>query len=419
MKKYLNIIFASCLSFIIGGCAKDGYVANVTDIRLVSVSPANVYPGNLVTILGRNFSDKASENTVTIGGIEALVIEASRHKLDVVVPENVPGVYAISVTSPSGSIEGLEINYLKIPDHEYLVTTVVGQKGVRKTVDGVGTAATVYLPTGLSKAPDGSIWFTDRGTGFTANKIRRIAQDLTVTTIADPSASGSAIWQGCFAEDGSFYFVDKALGSFYKLGTDYRITILATGMKSPMNVATDNEGNFYIPARDEGKIYKFDSNMNRSVFAEIPECPNYIKFDPCGNLVSTTQKGYKIVSISPEGSIRTIAGDGVQSPAATDGLDGDPLTATLGECRGLDFDSSGTMYFCDIKYHRLRKLTHDGSGDYSKGILETIAGDGAGYADGKGLNTKFNEPDDILVYDDNTIYIADAQNAVIRKIVIK
>jgi sugar lactone lactonase YvrE len=416
MKKYFYIVVSILMALSLCACSSDEYEAKVTELRLVSVNPANGYPGDIVTILGRNFSPDSEKDSVSINGVSAQIIEAYKDKLLIILPENVPGEYTVKVTSPAGTLEGLKINYLKIPDHEYLVTTVIGQQNVRKCVDGIGTSALTYLPTGVNKAPDGSIWFTDRG----GNCVRRIAQDMTVTTLADLSAGHGAVWQGCFDAQGNYYFCDKGTGEFEKYTVaDGKVTVIASGMSSPMNVCMDKSGNFYVSVRDDKVIYKFDSKMNKTVFADIPERPNYCKFDPKGNLIVTLNKGYKIESIAPDGTISNICGDGVKPDAASDGLDGDPLTASINVVRGIDFDSNGIMYFSDATFNRIRKLTPDANGDYSKGKLETIAGDSQGYADGKGLNVKFYEPDDILVYDDNTIYIADANNCLIRKMTIK
>ena len=51
--------------------------------------------------------------------------------------------------------------------------------------------------------------------------------------------------------------------------------------------------------------------------------------------------------------------------------------------------------------------------------METILGGSKGYADGKGLNAKFNEVDGVLVYDESTLYICDSQNCLIRKVTVK
>lgn len=416
MKRIIYILLPALL--LLAACKEEGYEARVTELRLVSVDPKNGFPGDLVTILGRNFSTEASLNKVTIGGQPARVLEAYKDRLLVILPELDPGQYSISVSSPSGSLEGLTVNYLKVPDHEYLVTTIVGQQGVRKCIDGVGTGAATYMPTGINKAPDGSLWFTDRG----GNKVRRIAPDLTVTSIVDAAVPGAAVWQGCFDEAGNYYFNDKANGTFKRYTpSDGKTTTLATGMKSPMNVAIDADGNFLVPARDDKVIYKFDKNTwNRSVFAEIPnDGPVYIGFAPNGDLFVSVQHGYRIIAIAPDGTQTDIVGTGEKSDEYYDDEQGRPLNSPIRSCQGFDFDSNGVLYFNDAAYHIVRKLTPDENGDYSKGVVEAIMGGVKGYADGKGLNVKFNEPDGILVYDDTTLYICDAQNCLIRKVQIR
>ena len=56
-------------------CSGDEYVAKVTELKLVSVNPTNGYPGEIVKILGRNFSPVASQNKVVIAGEEARILE--------------------------------------------------------------------------------------------------------------------------------------------------------------------------------------------------------------------------------------------------------------------------------------------------------------------------------------------------------
>ena len=172
---------------------KEQYVARITDLRLVSVEPRNGYPGDLVTLIGWNFSPIQEQNEVLVDNAPAIVLEASSSRLQIVLPEHRP----------------LEINYLKRPDHEYMASTIVGQQGQRKCVDGVGTEALTYMPTGINKAPDGTLWFTDRG----GNKLRRIAADLTVTTLMDAQIPGAALWQGCFDGEGNYWCNDKANGT--------------------------------------------------------------------------------------------------------------------------------------------------------------------------------------------------------------
>ena len=398
-------------------CGDDEYIAQVTELRLVSVNPENGYPGDIVTILGRNFSTVAGQNTVTVAGQKAEILDAKKDELQIILPDVEPGDYTISVTAPSGTVEGLPFTFLKVPDHQYLVTTIVGQKGAYNITDGVGTAAITKLPTGLNKAPDGSIWFTCRG----FNKIRRIAQDLTVTTLVDVELGSSAIWQGCFTPDGKYYyFVDKAKGMLRRIDvSDYSVSTVASGIKSPMNCCCDAEGNVYVSARDNKAIYKFDRNNTKTQYAALDFGPNYCKFAPDGNLIVTLNSGYKFVSVAPDGTVTDFLGTGVKPDEKSDGEPGKPLTVQIKTSFGFDFDSNGVMYISDNSYNCIRKFTPGPGGDYSTGTVETIVGSTSGYADGTGLKVKMNQPYELLVYDDNTIYFTDTVNYLIRKITIK
>ena len=306
---------------------KEQYVARITDLRLVSVDPRNGYPGDLVTLIGWNFSPIQEQNEVLVDDVPAIVLEASSSRLQIVLPEHRPGPGMITVKGPAGESGGLEINYLKRPDHEYMASTIVGQQGQRKCVDGVGTEALTYMPTGINKAPDGTLWFTDRG----GNKLRRIAADLTVTTLMDAQIPGAALWQGCFDGSGNYWCTDKANGILYRYEpSSGRAVTVATGMNSPMNVVMDGDGNFLVPCRDEKVIYKFTPAGQKSVFAEVAEGPSFIAIDPHGNVISATHNGYCLLSIDPTGTTQTvIVGDGVKGNTLFDGVNGDPLTAKI------------------------------------------------------------------------------------------
>lgn len=403
---------------MLGACSDDDYKANVTELRLVRAYPTNVYAGDIVTILGRNFGLETDDNHVYIDDIEAQVIEASKDELKIILPTMEPGMHVIRVTTLSGDLSGLELNYLKTPDKDYLVQTIIGRKGVYDLVDGIGTDATTKLPTGLAFAPDGSIWFTDRGN----NAIRRISPDLEVKTLGMVAIDGgSAIWQGGFNSKGEYYFIDKAKGMLRKFNAaDGTATTVASGMKSPMNVIFDKDDNMYVSARDNKAIYKFTPAGVQSTYATLTVSPNYITFDKRGNLIVGIN-GYQLVMVAPDGTQSVICGDNVKHDAYYDGEPGNPLTAHIGPTFGICAASDGCLYYADQRFHVIRRLTPDENGDYSKGTLETVMGTGkAGYADGKGLKAAFNAPYEIIISEDcRTMYVAGTINYVIRRVDIR
>ncbi len=73
------------------------------------------------------------------------------------------------------------------------VTTIAGSWGNTDLVDGVGTAAAFYDLEGITVAPDGTLFVADLGNC----KIRKIAPDTTVTTLAGD------YWGGCGDQDGA------------------------------------------------------------------------------------------------------------------------------------------------------------------------------------------------------------------------
>lgn len=138
-------------------------------------------------------------------------------------------------------------------------------------------------------------------------------------------------------------------------------------------------------------------------------------------MIVGTSNGYVLIQISPDGTQKTIAGDGVKGQEYYDGDPGNPLSAKVGATFGVAAGSDGCLYLSDNTYNCIRKLTPDASGDYSKGTLETIAGSGkSGFSDGKGLKATFNQPYEIIITKDcKTMYVAGAVNYLIRRITVK
>ncbi len=417
IRKTIFACAALAFAAVLPACSDDDPTHHIEGIRLINITPTTGSAGEAVTVLGTNFGASARENSISINGKEAQILNASSGEIRFLLPPNEPGSYTVKVRAGEQEAEGLKFTYLRTPSKTYLVSTIVGIKGNGNTVDGIGTAATTKLPTGLAFAPDGSIWFTERG-----NKaIRRLGMDMTVTTLVSGEGLDNP-WQGGFDAAGNYYVASKANGKVFKITPELKCTEFASGIKSPMGCVCDEQGNVYVAARDARKIIKYTPDGAGSDFITFESLkPNCLLRDKNGNFFVAGSGFYKILMITPAGEQIAIAGNGEKGEGIEDGEAGNPQTAHVGNVFGLGMDDSGALYICDDSRDAIRILTPDAQGDYGKGTLETVAGSGtSGYKDGNGLKAAFNGPYAVLpTGDGKTIYVADALNYLIRSISVR
>ena len=121
---------------------------------------------------------------------------------------------------------------------------------------------------------------------------------------------------------------------------------------------------------------------------------------------SCTDRGnHKIRKITREGVVTTLAGSGEEGDD-----DGAGAAAMFNRPHGLAVDAEFNVYVADRLNHKIRKVSREG-------IVTTLAGSGEeGAEDGEGGAASFNEPRDVAVDANGTVYIADYYNHKIRSI---
>ena len=104
------------------------------------------------------------------------------------------------------------------------------------------------------------------------------------------------------------------------------------------------------------------------------------------------------------GCVKTVAGNGQSGHS-----DGPALQALLQSPSGVALSSTGVLYIADRYNHRIRKLDN--------GKLTTLAGTGTkGLKDGAVSVAEFNEPYDLTVGSNGTIYVVERGNHTVRTI---
>jgi hypothetical protein len=108
--------------------------------------------------------------------------------------------------------------------------------------------------------------------------------------------------------------------------------------------------------------------------------------------------------VTPAGVVTTLAGSGAMAWG-----DGTGTNASFYYPEGVALDGSGNIYVGDFFNHRIRKVT-------PAGVVTTLAGSTADFADGAVGVAKFNSPRGVAVDSSGTVYVADTVNHRIRRI---
>jgi hypothetical protein len=130
--------------------------------------------------------------------------------------------------------------------------------------------------------------------------------------------------------------------------------------------------------------------------------------DANGNVYIIDQYNHRVRKVDTAGVITTVAGNGM---AGYDGDGGDATAARI-NATFVAVDINGNLYLSD--QHRIRKV------DVVSHIITTVVGDDgtAGYSGdgGYALNAQLSNPSQLAFDSNHNLYIADTDNACIRKI---
>lgn len=400
-------------------CNRDTYVANVTELQLVSLSPKEGYDGSIVKVLGRNFATSFGENEVTINGKVAKIIDFSKDQITVVAPENDFGTFPVVVTTPKGTIsnEKVTFTYKKRPDKLFMVTTVAGN-GSNSLNDDIGTSAAVGGVEGLCLAPDGSLWFCQRNGGYAIRSFNPATN--MVTTIA---MSPNLPWAGSFDSKGDFYYAAKADSKILKLsGNTVSQYTCASSINNPMYVKFDSKDNMWIASRNNNTVYVEKDGSAIASYTGDKYYPACMDLDSKDRAFFGSPSLHTIMMIDTDGTVSKIAGNGAAPTKDTYSASlesGNPLEACIGNPGGLVIGNDGNMYFTDITTFTVMKIVPDPDGDFSKGKISILAGQpfSASVTNGTSDKAAFKYPSGIAISDDcKRIYVAEPTGYVIRMI---
>ncbi len=196
----------------------------------------------------------------------------------------------------------------------------------------------------------------------------------------------------------------------------------------PYGVSTDSSGNVYIADAGNDRVRKVtlssgtittlagngtygDSGDGGIATSAEIEAPYKVAVDNSGNVYISEASCRIRKVVQSTQIITTVAGNG------NCGYSGDGGSATSAEIwgGGIAVDGSGNIYIADGNNARIRKVT------ISTGIISTIAGNGtSGYSGdgGPATSAELNTPLGVAVDGSGSIYISDVSANVIRKVTV-
>jgi RHS repeat-associated protein len=269
-----------------------------------------------------------------------------------------------------------------------IITTVAGNGRGFSGDGGPANQARLNSPTGVAVSTDSSLYIAD----YYNNRIRRVAPDGIITTVAGNGSSGFSGDGGpatqatldypvsvTVSTDGSLYIADYVISRIRRVAPDGIITTVAGG-------GTFGDG---VPATQAG-LY----------------LPTSVAVSTDGNLYIADNQ--RISRVAPDGIISTIAGNGQW------GFSGDGVPATQASVNpmGVAVAPDGSVLIGDMSNDRIRHVGPDG-------IITTIAGNGQrGFNGDGGLATQsgLDSPWSVSVAADGSVFFTDTANYRIRKV---
>ena len=197
---------------------------------------------------------------------------------------------------------------------------------------------------------------------------------------------------------------------------------LSRTLRYPSSVKFDNNGNMFVVEQNSHQISKI--NMSTGILSRYVGLaedqgdengtqdearfnhPQDIAFDSNNDMYVIDRGNTKIRKVVDDGTNRIVsdyAGNGNWGTS-----DGPALEAELSDLKNIVIDSNDNIFFSGSD--RIRKVSANGD------TVSTIAGEWGGYSDGYGSNARFSAPQGLAIDAQDNLYVADANNSIIRKI---
>lgn len=268
--------------------------------------------------------------------------------------------------------------------------------------DGPASTAQLDNPFGVARGPDGALYVCEVGN----HRIRRIAVDGTITTVAGNGKAGNA-------GDGGLA-TSAELNEPYEVRFDRAGDMYFVEMKNHLVRKVDRRTGVISTVAGTGKA-GFSGDGGPATSAQFNQ-PHAIQFDPTGQYLYVCDiANHRLRRVDmTTGVVTTYAGDGTRRPTPDGGKVGPSLA--LNGPRAIDFGADGSLWLALREGNAVYRI------DVNAGTIHHVAGTGGQGFTGNGGPAKdatLSGPKGIAVGPDGNVYLADTESHSVRMIDVK
>lgn len=355
--------------------------AGVTNRPSASSNAPQFLPGTILTVAGNGVQGDAGDggqaNAAQLNSPKAVAVDAIGN---VYIGEAVGRVRMVTVDGTIRTVAG---------------TGTPGFSGD----GGPAIAAQLTSVVGLAVDEQGDLYIAD---GFN-HRVRMVAPNGTITTVAgtgDPGPEGFGGYSG-----------DGGPATLARLGI-------------PNGLALDPQGDLYIADGNNNRVREVSRDgAIHTVLGPSMGLPNQyldpagISFDKAGNLYVADNGELLIWKVVADGTISKLAGRGIpagDSPNCTSALQ-----AAFGQSLSVAVDERGNVYFADAAHDKVREVSPDGTfrtiaGNGTHGYFGSGGPSGDG---GQATEAALGSPPSVALDSKGDLYVADEANMRVRKVI--
>ncbi len=194
----------------------------------------------------------------------------------------------------------------------------------------------------------------------------------------------------------------------------------------PEGVAVGPDGSLYIAETNNHKVWRvdpsgliyavagtgvsgFSGDAGAATSARLNH-PQRVAVGSDGSVYIADINNYRVRKVKPDGTIVTVAGSGSGGYSG----DGGPATSAALQPNGISIGPDGSLYIGDLTQARVRRVD-------ASGVINTVAGNGLpGFTgdNGPAGSARISAKTDVAAAPDGNLYIADTNNARVRRVAI-